>query len=141
MTYESSLAVARIIQRCPQQHADVLSCRQEVTWPDGSRIGLHPVLQHGARATYLRAVHHAGHWLLFDLRHTAPKVAADLPTAPLRDVPGTVLYGLRAAYRRGADFMALVQQHALATWPGEPRPCDPRPSRSGALHLDLQAAA
>ena len=141
MTYETTLAVSRIIQRCDEQHADVLSCRMEVTWPDGSRIGLHPVRQHGADSLFLRALHLAGHWILFDLRQVAPKLASELPTAPARDVPGTVLYGLRGAFMRSGDCLAIVQAKALAHWPGDPRPCDMPPTRSGAPRAALQAAA
>jgi hypothetical protein len=133
MTYETSLAVARIIQRHDALDADVLSLRHEVAWPDGSRIGIHPVRQHCADAQFLRALHLDGYWLLFDLRQHAPQLAADLPTAPTRDKPGTVMYALRAAFHNDAGFLASVQAKTLAKWPGSPRAADPRPSRNEAL--------
>lgn len=138
MTYETSLAVARIIQRHEPLQLDVLSCRCEVSWPDGSRVDLHPVLKAGAADRYLRALHHAGHWLVFDLRHIVPALGAELAAAPERDQPGTVLYTLRASLHRAASFLAVAEQVALARWPGEPRAALPRPRRAGN---DLAAAA
>lgn len=130
MTYESTLAVARIIQRCDTPAADVLSCRHEVTWPDGSRIGLHPVRQASPDAQYLRAVHHDGHWVLFDLRQLTPKVARELPTAQLRDHPGLVMYGLRATFYSARAFLDHAHLASLAIWPGVDRPAEPRPSHN-----------
>lgn len=113
---------SRVIQSCAAADAQVLSIRHEVLWPDGSRIGLHPVLQHGAEAVFLRALHHDGQWVLFDLHHVAPAVADDLHTAPPRDRPGTVLYGLRAAFKTADDFLrALLAGRELYVWIGEGR--------------------
>jgi hypothetical protein len=131
MTYEATLATSRIIQRHDPEQLDVLSCRHEVVWPDGSRIGLHPVRQYGAAALYLRALHHAEHWLVFDLRRISPSLGTDLAQAPLRDQPGTVLYTLRAQVHNATQLIARAEAEALARWPGSPRAADPRPSRKG----------
>lgn len=131
MTYESTLAVARIIQRHEALQLDVLSCRCEVSWPDGSRVDLHPVQKAGVPDRYLRALHHQGHWLVFDLRHIVPKLSQELAIAPERDQPGTVLYTLRANLHRASAFLQLAEQVAIARWPGSPRAADPRPNRSG----------
>lgn len=141
MTYEATLATARVIQRCPEQHAEVLSCRHEVVWPDGTRAALHPVRQHGADALFLRAVHIDGHWLLFDLRAIAKSLAADLPTAPLRDQPGTVLYTLRARFHGASAFLDEATKHQLACWPGSPREAQQRPHRDGSERTAEQVAA
>jgi hypothetical protein len=132
MTYESSLRAAHIIQRHAALQLEVLSLRCEVSWPDGSRVDLHPVQKAGVPDRYLRALHHQGHWLVFDLRHIVPALSHELATAPERDQPGTVLYTLRANLHRANAFLQLAEQVAIARWPGSPRAADPRPTRSGA---------
>lgn len=140
MTHDSLLATAGVIQTFPEQHLQVLSVRQEVTWPDFSSVDLHPVLQREARATLLRAIHNAGQWTVFDLTHFVPGIALDLKTAPYRDQVGLVMYGLRRNYHNAAGFLAKLDRQHLARWPGEPRPGITRPSRSASRALTTHHA-
>lgn len=128
MTHDSLLAMASVIQLCPEHHAEVLSVRQEVIWPDGTKVDLHPVKQHGERATLLRAVHHAGQWSLFDMTHITPRDVIDIKQAHYRDQVGLVMYALRRTLHNAAAFHAKVDRHALAKWPGEGRAPTKRPS-------------
>lgn len=139
MNHQSTLAVARVIQRHEPLAVDVLSCRHEIQWADGSRVGLHPVRKGLADAHQLRAVHHEGHWVLFDLAKVTPKIVADMKTAPERDYPGLVLYALRKAFHNAPDFLEAISQKPLARWEGEDREPSLRPSKTGALPVALYA--
>lgn len=127
MTYESSLAVARVIHRCDRTQLDVLDPRSEVLWPDGSAVHLHPCRLHGVQARTVRAYHHAGRWFAFDLNRIAPKIASDLASANLRDHPGLTMYGLRRAYPTAAAFRAAAEAHTLTVIDGAARPATKRP--------------
>lgn len=131
MTNQSLLAVASIIQRCAELRADVLNVRHEVQWPDGTLACLHPVRQHDAHALLLRAVHHNGHWILFDLAHVIPRDVEDIKQAPERDQVGLVLYALRRCFHNKDAFLARLDRQHLARWPGEGRPAGSRPTRTG----------
>lgn len=139
MTHEFELQDARIIQS--HEHLEVLCIRHEVMWPDGSQLGLHPVREHDAPAALLRAIHHKGQWLVVDLRKLAPKVAEDLRLALPRDVPGTLIYGLRATFARSTDCLAKLQQATYAQWAGPARPHDPARRRGDAPAVLHHAAA
>lgn len=129
MSHDFELLDATIIQRHAEH--EVLSCRQEVLWPDGSVLGVHPVRLYGGLSTLLRAVHHQGHWVVFRLDALMPQLAHDLPAAPRRDHPGTVLYSLRGAYHSAARCLQDIEAVADARWPGSPRAAQPRPARDG----------
>lgn len=133
MTHESALAVARIIQRHEPLHVEVLSCRHEVPWPDGSAVQLHPVRQRGTDTHNLRAFFHDGQWTLFDLKAIAPKVEAELHGEHLRDHPGLVMYGLRRTFHNAPDFRDAVAARHLARWPGEDREAGTRPTGTGRV--------
>lgn len=138
MTHESRLAVARVIQRHEPLHADVLSCRYEVLWADGSRVYLHPVRQNDADAHKLRALFHQGRWILFDLAKVIPKTAAELLDGNLRDHPGIVMYGLRAAFHNAADLLAALQAQNKAAWDGEDREPGQRPTGTGRAPMSAR---
>jgi hypothetical protein len=140
MTHDSLLAMASVIQTFAEQHLEVVSVRQEVTWPDFSRVDLHPVMQRNARATLLRAVHHNGQWSVFDLTHFVPGIALELKTAPYRDQVGLVMYGLRRNFHNAAGFLAKLDRQHLARWPGEPRATVARPTRSASRGLTTSQA-
>ena len=127
MTHDAELATASIIQTCPEHHAEVLSCRHEVIWPDGTLIGLHPVQQHGQPSLLFRAIHREGQWVLFDLAHVIPHDVIDIKQAPPRDQVGLVMYALRRRFINLQAFLARVDRHTVATWPGEGRPAAKRP--------------
>lgn len=142
MTHESALAVARVIQRCDEQHLEVLDVRHEVTWPDGSTVQLHPVRQRGADEQLLRAYCHRppgskeGSWTVFNLQHIAKDLAAELQCVPSRDQPGTLIYGLRRTFHNADAFRARVYRHELATWPGEDRAAGVRPTGTGRIPVE-----
>lgn len=122
MNHQSECAVADVIQTRPEHKAEVLSVCCEVIWPDGSTAGLHPVRQAGQLPTFLRAVHHGGRWMLFDLQHVIPRDIEDIKQAQARDQVGLVMYALRRTTNTAAAFLAKVDRHALDRWPGLPRP-------------------
>lgn len=132
MTHEFELQDARIIQR--HEQLEVLSVRCEVMWPDGSAITLHPVQDRGAAAQMLRAAHIEGQWHIVHLSKLSPRLAREVAIAPARDVPGTLIYGLRGAYMRAADCLKVIQSAALAHWPGEARHDRPARRRSDCAH-------
>lgn len=72
--------------------------RQEVIFRDGSALVLMRVMQAGTPSLYLRELGAPAAGLVVDLRQLAPELAADLPTASTRDVPGIVHFGLRIAF-------------------------------------------
>jgi hypothetical protein len=109
---------------------NVLANRHEVLWPDGSSIGFHPVLQDDQQPLWLRAVHHAGLWLLFDMRALDRRTAEALAVTHWRERPGVLMYGLRAAFSNAPQCMRVIQAEALATCPGADRPA--QPARRGA---------
>ncbi|QOR55212.1 MAG: hypothetical protein SHS37scaffold296_29 [Burkholderiales phage 68_11] len=129
MTHTFELASASVIQLCPEHHIEVLSCRHEVLWPDGTRVDMHPVRQSNAPSLLLRAVHRAatGQWVLFDLAQLIPHDVVDIKQAHTRDQVGLVMYALRRRYHNAGAFNARVDRHTLATWPGEGRPGAARP--------------
>lgn len=139
MTHDSLLAMASVIQSFPALHLEVLSVRQEVTWPDSSAVQLHPVMQRGARSTLLRALNHNGQWSVFDLTHFVPGIVEDLKKAPYRDQVGLVMYGLRRNYHNAPGLLAKLDRQHLARWPGEPRAAVASPTRSSSALTTSEA--
>lgn len=140
MTHESLLALASVIARCTERHIEVLDLRHEVLWPDGSAVHLHPVRQRDTPARLLWAFHRQplhteGTWTVLSLQHITHRathsLAEEVRHAPERDVPGTLIYGLRRAFVSAEAFRAAAGQHALASWPGEGRAPGSRPTRTG----------
>lgn len=104
----------RIIAR--QGPHTVHAQRFEVMFKDGSAVHLHPVSR-SVPEIFLRAVQLEGlRWLVFDLRHLAPCIEADLFRLELRDHPGAVFYTLRHAYPTAAAFTAAAADGAVARW-------------------------
>lgn len=128
MNHQAECAMAEVIQTRPDHGAEILNVCCEVTWPDGSAASLHPVRQHGALPTFLRALHHQGRWTLFDLRHVIPRAVEEIAQAQARDQVGLVMYGLRSAFVNASAFLARADRHALDRWPGAPRPTTAKPS-------------
>lgn len=110
------------------RHGDysVLTTQHEVSWPDGSRILLHPVSVHGSPEPFLRALHQGGlHWVVFDLRKLVPVLDADMRRLPPRDAQGVVFYSLRHAFANAATAMLAAMAHRDMVWlsyaPEQPR--------------------
>ncbi len=129
------LATADAIQHCPEHGVAVLSCRHEVIWPDGTTIGLHPVQQHDQPSLLFRAVHHAGQWVLFDLAHVIPRDVLDVKQGQARDQVGLVMYALLRRFHTRDAFLACVDRHTMAKWPGEGREPTARPPANKAAAL------
>lgn len=100
------------------RHGDyeILAQTQEVSWPDGSRILLHPVRVHACPEAFLRALCHEGHWAVFDLRKLVPVLDADIRRLPPRDAQGVVFYSLRHAFPNAATATLAVLAHFEAVW-------------------------
>lgn len=93
---------------------EVLAQRHEITFRDGSTIGLHPVLAHGVPALLMRALAtDSGGWLLFDLDRlrlpTRLPLGAELRAMPLRDQVGLVFFALRLAYPTKAAAVVAIR--------------------------------
>jgi hypothetical protein len=86
--------------------------RQEVVFKDGSCIWLLRVERHGAPDRFLRELGLPAGGVLVDLRKLVPELAADLPAAYARDVPGIVHHSLRLCFT-GKD--ALIEA-AVRSW-------------------------
>lgn len=132
MTNQSQLAVASIIQRCAERHAEVLGVRYEVLWPDGTTVHLHPVRQHGADSTFLRALHSRGTWWLFDLTQVLTREQCDeIKRAPERDQVGLVMYALRRCYHNAPELLDKIARVGANNWAGDARGAGVRPTRTG----------
>lgn len=95
----------------------VLAQRFEIMFKDGTTVGLHPVSASGAPQMFLRAVHHEGlQWVVFDLRHLAPEVEADVLRLHARDTPGIVFYTLRRQFPTVAAFLGRMQAQRVTAW-------------------------
>lgn len=83
----------------------------QVELRDGSQHRLIQLQHAGAPSPYLRALAQPGSKRLqvFDLRRLARSLAADIPPSPARDLPGLVMYTLRAIYPN-----AMALQRAVA---------------------------
>jgi hypothetical protein len=105
----------RIIQRyCG---LDVLAQRFEIMFKDGTAVALHPVHAVGTPQMFLRAVHHEGlQWVVFDLRHLAAEMEADVLRLHSRDTPGVVFYTLRRHFPTASDFLAKALAQRVAAW-------------------------
>lgn len=105
---------AKIIQRHEQLavHAE----RHEVMFKDGSSITLHPVSAGVAPQRFLRATLKAGVWLVFDLRHLAKEIEAEVLRLHSRDTPGVVFYTLRRHYANAADCLGGVLAQCITSW-------------------------
>lgn len=131
MNHQSDLATATVIQQSPTLQAVVLSPRHEVVWPNTSTAALHPVRVDGADVLLLRAIYHAGHWVLFDLaRLLRSSDVSDIKTGPSRDQPGLVMYALRRTFHNAPAFVAAAEGAAISRWPGDPRSTTQRPPAS-----------
>nr|WP_316642855.1 hypothetical protein [uncultured Roseateles sp.] len=87
----------------------VIAERHDVQFRDDTTVGLHQVLQDGHPCMYLRCFVHDGlHAMLLDLRDLASALAAEIPLYHARDVPGLVMYTLRAKYSGLAEFTAAA---------------------------------
>lgn len=131
MNHQAECALAEVIQTRPMGR-EILNVCCEVTWPDGSTVGLYPVRVDGVLPTFLRAIHHAGKWTLFDLRHVIPRHVEEIAQAQTRDQVGLVMYALRSATVNAAAFLARVDRHVMDRWPGPSRPSVPRPTAAAA---------
>jgi hypothetical protein len=91
--------------------------RHEIMWPDGTSVALHPVKHHGGDSLFHRAiVMQGGLRIVFDLRKVCPQLDRDLRLCLPRDVPGTVFYSLRHAFKTAAEFYTLALTRFDATW-------------------------
>jgi hypothetical protein len=109
------LTDSKIIQR----HAEhcVMAPRYEVMWPNGTSIGLHPVLDAGVEHAFLRAIEHqAGHWIVVDLRDLAPGLAADIKQLPRRDAVGVVFHTLRLTFPDAPAFISAAINGNRGAW-------------------------
>lgn len=92
----------------------VLAEHNQVLFRDGSTIGLHLVHHHGHPAMFLRAfVHDDLHALVFDLRSSARALAAEMLLLHERDIPGLVLFTLRAKYEGKTEFAAGAMANVI----------------------------
>lgn len=101
-----------------QRHgpAEVLAQRAEVMWPNGSAVGLHAIRLNGIDAFYLRAVHHTGHWIVFDLRLTSPELGPELGKLPRRDAAAAVFTSLRRHFSCAEEFLGAAVSHSRGSW-------------------------
>lgn len=97
---------------------DVLAAPQLITWPGGSSIGLHRVLQHGHATMFLRAcAHDALHWVVFDLRDVTPSTfEPEHQALPACDSDGMVLYTLRGHHANAAALLTSVLACCKSAW-------------------------
>ena len=108
-----------------RRHVDclVLAERQEIRWPNGSTLALHPVQFEGASDTYRRAhVLDGGLCLVFDLRTVCPPLRHNLMHhAPRTDHPGYIDYYFRQHFACGEDArVRIVNEAQLAIAPEAP---------------------
>jgi hypothetical protein len=83
--------------------------RFEIMFPDGSTLGLHPVLHDGTPQMFLRALRHGPAMLIvFDLRDVCKALDAEIRKTATRDVPGLVFYTLRAVYDTANECAAVM---------------------------------
>ncbi|MBX3605334.1 MAG: hypothetical protein KF788_08685 [Piscinibacter sp.] len=95
----------------------MLPQRQEVLWPDGTAVALHPVRENGHDSMFHRAVvTRNGLRIVFDLRKVCPPLDADLRACPARDVPGVVFYTLRHHLPSANHLEQAAKLHSLAVW-------------------------
>jgi hypothetical protein len=96
-------------------HCTVVANAPQAVWlPDGTAVHLHRVETPSARAVGLRALRRPGGWQVVDISRIAPELRDELPGAPERDVPGLVLYALRAACPTAEAFLAAAARAADA---------------------------
>lgn len=87
----------------------VLAERHEVLFRDDSIVGLHQVLHDGVPSVYLRCfVHDSLHALIFDVRHLAGSLAAEIPSCPARDLQGLVCFTMRLRFASATEFAGAV---------------------------------
>lgn len=109
-----------------QQHAPAtlgryrLGSIHEVPLRDGTVQRLVQLHESGTPSPHLRALAlpNARRLQVFDVRRIARTLAADLPAAPARDVPGLVHFTLRAAYPTATALHQAVA--AVCELQGEP---------------------
>lgn len=84
----------------------------QILFRDGSSIGLHRVFQHGTPLNLLRAVEFADTFIVFDMDCMDAELGKDLRSAPDRDVPGLVFYGLRSRFANRDELLARALNRA-----------------------------
>lgn len=100
---------------------EVLHEHKRSTWPDGTSLALHVLRFNGIDSLFHRAVVlPSGQCIVFDLRAICPPLHAELPATPARDVPGTVDYFLRRAWRDADAALAAIDANALMAWHAAP---------------------
>lgn len=112
------LADTSIIRRKGGCH--VLAQRQNITWPNGSTIALHPVVMNGADDTYRRAhLLDGGLCMVFDLRSVCPPLRQDLMHhAPRRDHTGFIDYYFRRHFQSSEEArVRIVNETEIAIAP------------------------
>ena len=102
----------------PADRYGIRTVVHELALRDGSVHRLRLVLDVGLPATYLRALQLEDRsWLVFDLRRICRQIGPDLCQCATRDVPGVVMYSLRAVVPDRAAFAAAVRAAAVAIGP------------------------
>lgn len=100
------------------QGLQVHAQRYEIMFKDGTTLGLHPVVAHGTVQMFLRALHHEGLlWVVFDVRHLAPEIEADVLRLHARDTPGVVFYNLRRHFTTAGLCLQRVLTQRVTSWP------------------------
>ena len=84
--------------------------RQEVIFKDGSALWLHRVGDTVPDLFQRRVELANGEYARVDLRRLAPELAADLPVAESRDVPGLVHWSLRLLFGSAQAFKARAAE-------------------------------
>ena len=97
--------------------------RFEIMFPDGSTIGLHPVLHDGLPQMFLRALRHGPTRLIvFDLRDVCKDLDVEIRKTAARDVPGVVFYTLRQRFGTAAECCAAMMAHPIDVLTDESAP-------------------
>jgi len=96
---------------------EVLAQRHEVMLMDCQTIWTHLVHAHGAPIVDQRALmRRDGRLQLVSLEHLVPGITGDLKKASARDVPGVVLYTLRAQFATLDKLLAAADRLQLGAW-------------------------
>lgn len=96
---------------------EVIAQRHEVMLMDCRTVWMHVVMAHGAPIVDQRALMLPdGRLQLVCLEHLAPGITADLKTSSARDVPGVVLYTLRARFATLPALLARCEQVQFGAW-------------------------
>ncbi len=105
--------------------------QQAVLLPDSQVITMHRVRLDGIEDTYLRAVSHGDFLMVvFNLVDVAPNLWG-LHDAPAVDVPGLILFSLRAMYPTAAEARGRIFRRPVYTLKRSPA-AQPVPALQGA---------